>query len=379
MFMVNDTVPAVSVIIPAWNAASTLAATLHCVSAQTLRPIEIVLIDDGSTDDTLRVAHAHAQRDPRLRVFTQQNAGVADARNAALARARAPFVAGIDADDLWHPTFLEKLARALCAAGDDAVFAYANFRAVDARDQVLWSGPRYALSGRVQHRVVLANVVGNGSGLLARRDALLQIGGYERRLQHEFAAQGCEDWLVQARLAALGAVVAVPEYLVGYRQLPDAMSRDDRRMNRSWQHALQLYLGEHPELDPSVVAWAMGAVVAERAVLDLRDGQYAAGLRGVRRAFELDPQGARDAFGYAFAQQCYRLARRPVRAVWRRYAASLRREPPGKLFADCDPLADGRPVPCDLLHARIALAAGADEAVAREAASAAELARTRSA
>lgn len=93
-----------SIIIPAYNAAATIEATLNAVLSQTVPPAEILVFDDGSTDDTMRLLKAYQ---PRIKVFHQPNQGVAHARNFLCAQARGDVLAFLDADDLWHPRYLE--------------------------------------------------------------------------------------------------------------------------------------------------------------------------------------------------------------------------------------------------------------------------------
>src|SRR5689334_21096641 len=95
----------ISVVVPAYNAARTLPATAASIRAQTLQPLEVIVVDDGSADDTVAVAHALGL--PGLRVVSQANAGHAAARNTGVAEARGRYVAFVDADDLWLP---DKLA-----------------------------------------------------------------------------------------------------------------------------------------------------------------------------------------------------------------------------------------------------------------------------
>src|SRR5690349_18059587 len=92
--------PLISVVIPAYNAAAFLAPTLASVFAQDHRPIEVILVDDGSTDDTLAIARNWS---PVLRVCHQDNAGPASARNRGIAMAQGDYLAFIDADDTWLP------------------------------------------------------------------------------------------------------------------------------------------------------------------------------------------------------------------------------------------------------------------------------------
>jgi glycosyltransferase involved in cell wall biosynthesis len=91
----------VSVVIPTYNGSALLMQTLETVFAQTMGDFELVVVDDGSTDDTReRLA---GLSDPRLRIVTQQNRGIGAARNRCLEEARAPFISLLDHDDLWHP------------------------------------------------------------------------------------------------------------------------------------------------------------------------------------------------------------------------------------------------------------------------------------
>lgn len=109
----------VSVIVPAFNAGQTLAATLASIHAQSLAPAQIVVVDDGSTDDTAAIAEAGALAGSEL--IRLANSGVASAMNAGLAAARGEWVAFLDADDLWEPDCLQsQLAHVSAKPGLDA-------------------------------------------------------------------------------------------------------------------------------------------------------------------------------------------------------------------------------------------------------------------
>jgi glycosyltransferase involved in cell wall biosynthesis len=129
--------PIVSVIIPAYNAAKFVGRTLESLGAQTFAEFEAIVVDDGSNDDTADVVNEVVGRDSRFRLIRQANGGVAAARNRALAEARGRYLANLDSDDMWRPTFLERTIAALEAAGDEAVFAFAQTLWVDEQDRLL--------------------------------------------------------------------------------------------------------------------------------------------------------------------------------------------------------------------------------------------------
>ena len=111
-----------SVIVPACNAIRTLAATLAGIAAQTKPPLEVIVVDDASTDGTVEIAETFSTRLPSLRVVRQaKNGGVSRTRNTGLAASRGDLLAFLDADDLWHPTYLAKMVEALQARPDASV------------------------------------------------------------------------------------------------------------------------------------------------------------------------------------------------------------------------------------------------------------------
>jgi glycosyltransferase involved in cell wall biosynthesis len=231
------------VVIPAFNASNTLEQTLQSVSAQTYRSLEIIVVDDGSADDTASIARRYSKIDPRVQLIQKLNGGVASARNAGTHASSADFVAFIDADDLWHPTKITKQMALLTANGDDLALVYTPFRKVDISGLVLGSSRNHRVDGWVVNRHFYINFVGNGSSILVRKQVLEEIGGYSTALL-EANAQGCEDLLLQLRIALRYRFGTVPEYLVGYRLSPNNMSSNQERMLRSSLLALTMVLDE---------------------------------------------------------------------------------------------------------------------------------------
>jgi glycosyltransferase involved in cell wall biosynthesis len=207
--------PTVSVIVPAYNAGAYLGRTIRSVRDQTFADFELIIVDDGSTDDTLEVASASGVADARIRIVRQPRGGVAAARNRGLAEARAPFVANIDADDLWRPAFLERTLAALQASGSWASFAFARSLWIDPDDRVLEQQP-IPLPAELRYReLLLHNPVGNGSSALMRTSDVRACGGYDEGLVARF--QHAEDWMLQLRLSWRGPACVVDEALVLYR------------------------------------------------------------------------------------------------------------------------------------------------------------------
>jgi len=207
--------PTVSVVVPAYNAAWCIERTLRSVQAQTFTDLEVLVIDDGSTDDTADRVAATAQGDPRFRLIRQANGGVGAARNRGLAEARGRYVANLDSDDMWTPDFLTEAVASLERAGETATMAFARSFWIDRHDASL-APPPEPLARPVDYReILLYNPIGNGSSALMRRDAVVACGGWDERLPRDFGPT--EDWLLQLQLAARGAVVVMDKPLVYYR------------------------------------------------------------------------------------------------------------------------------------------------------------------
>lgn len=227
----------VSVVIPAYNAAATLPTTLCSVQAQTLRDIEILVVDDGSTDETAEIAEAAAALDTRVRVIRQENAGVAGARNAGVAVSTARWIAPLDADDLWHPEKLERQLRAAREAPWSPTFVYSWSRRIDANDRVMRDLGQPRHRGDVLLQIIASNFCHNMSAQIIDRSCLEAVGGFDSGLQAT-GAHGAEDIQMHIALAEMGPVEVAPGYLIGYRFLQGSMSSAAVRMRRSLELVL---------------------------------------------------------------------------------------------------------------------------------------------
>jgi len=241
--------PLISVIVPAYNAEPFLLTALTSAQAQTHRDLEIIIVNDGSTDDTLTIAQTAAKSDHRIRVISQDNCGVAAARNRGLAEAHGEYVAPLDADDVWHPENLALQLAALQAAGPGAAVSHAWHVVIDENAELQAVGAHIQLTKK---REILraecdGNFIGNASSTLIRREAIEQVGGYDCSLRARHG-QGCEDQALYMTLAERWDFVFVPQYLIAYRNHPLSMSKDSAQMNRSYLLALADLRRRRPDL-----------------------------------------------------------------------------------------------------------------------------------
>jgi len=193
----------ITVVTPAYNAADTIADTLRSVLEQSHRDLRLVVVDDGSTDDTAAVVARFTDR--RLSLLRQPNAGVSAARNRGMAAAQGEALLFLDADDWLAPTALAALAAALRAAVEPvaAVGGYARVEAPGAsprrRDYRLARAPRDLLPG-----LLVRNPFANGGHVLIRASAAHRAGPFRPDIAYG------EDWEFFARLALLGRFAFVP-------------------------------------------------------------------------------------------------------------------------------------------------------------------------
>lgn len=229
---------------------------------QTHRNLEVIVVDDGSTDQTGRVASSLAASDSRVRYICKENGGVASARNRGIAEARGDFIATLDADDLWYPTKLARQLERFEESGPQTALVYAWCCWIDDFGNVTGYAPPTQLEGGILPEMCLGNVVISGSNALIRREALILAGGFDESLRSK-GAQGCEDWKLYLQIARRHSIAMVPEYLIGYRVSPGSMSDDFEQMMRSRRMVEAEFVADHPEL---MIQFARGEAVLARSL-----------------------------------------------------------------------------------------------------------------
>ncbi|MCR5674549.1 MAG: glycosyltransferase [Lachnospiraceae bacterium] len=200
----------ISVIIPTYNRAGQIAASINSVLAQTYRDFEIVIVDDGSSDDT--EARVTALSDDRIRYHRlPKNGGASNARNQGVKLASCDLIAFHDSDDLWHPDKLEKqMAYWEKHPEDVLVYCALEYRDPDSGEMVSFPFsdiPRDSLHGDIYRTLLTRNTMDTPT-ILMRKDIFNQAGGFDPLYPP------LEDWELNLRIAKLGTVGYVDEPLI---------------------------------------------------------------------------------------------------------------------------------------------------------------------
>jgi glycosyltransferase involved in cell wall biosynthesis len=236
----------VSVVIPVFNGERFIGRTLDSVLSQTYQPVEVVVVDDGSTDQTPHIVEAAAARDDRIRSVRIQNSGVGAARNCGIRQARGELIAPLDADDLWHPQKLALQVEVMRNSSAKVGLVYCWSLDIDENDRIIPPIRKKCMTEGyvVEELASKNNFLENGSVPLIRRSCLDAVGGYDSCRTYT----GSEDWKLYFALAEICEFAVVPSHLVGYRRLSAGMSRNVAAMERSIKHVEKWILERSPDL-----------------------------------------------------------------------------------------------------------------------------------
>lgn len=219
---------AVSVVIPAYNYERFLAGAIASVLAQDYRSLEVIVVDDGSTDGTASVAARFAD-DGRVRYIRQENAGLSAARNTGIAAARYPFVAFLDADDRWTTGFLSAAMQAFASLGESfGIVASAHDR-IDSEEQVM-PAPKVdnARDGELTTRYFITRNRPLASSIVIRKRAFADAGLFDTGLR---SSEDRDMWI---RLTSAGyRFWFINRPLAKIRRHTGNMSKNARRMKRN--------------------------------------------------------------------------------------------------------------------------------------------------
>ena len=273
---------AVSVVIPAYNAAWCVRKAIDSVLAQDFRDFELIVVDDGSTDDTAAVLSAYGNA---IRIVHQTNGGLSNARNTGIRESRGEFVAFLDADDWWLPGKLGRQVELMCNR-PELGFSSTTARVEDPDGKLenVWACAQWQGSFLVHLFGSNADVAGSGSAVVARRELFQRVGYFDESLR---SLEDIDMWM---RLAAVADYACLEEPLTVILKRPGSMSRNLEVMREA---ALKVMKKNRPLLSESHQGgyWraCMAAIHGDYAKWRYRERNRFGALLDVVQLFRLAP------------------------------------------------------------------------------------------
>ena len=272
-----------SVIIPAYNVENYVGEAIRSVQDQTFENLEIIVIDDGSTDNTLEVLNDFKD-DPRVTLLSQENMGPSGSRNSGIRIARGQYIVCLDAVDRWAPQKAERHIAVMENNPDiDLTFSWWRMINEDGKETG-WSGkpqiPRIKLEDLIKE-----TVTGTSSNLVARKKALDSIGMFDPDLQ------AAVDTDLVLRIAQLrdGNILCIPEILIDYRLREGQITKDWRRISKNWDRVMEKVKAQHPERFSSVEKTARSGQLRYYAYLAYHSGDFPGARQCLFKALTLNP------------------------------------------------------------------------------------------
>lgn len=296
----TDTQPLVSAVVPAYNASRTVVDAVNSILTQTVGDLEVIVVDDGSQDDTADVVRSID--DPRVSLIEKQNAGASSARNAGLRAARGRYVAFLDADDLWLPSKLERQLEVL--EGNDGVYAVQSgavmvdddMRPLSVRRCRPWKDALWDV-------LMFENLPAFSSTFIADRERLLERDGFDTSLVI------LEDWELSIHAVRHWNFQSIIDPLTLYRTHPGNRSIDVPLHIEPGEKVLARLFSD-PSMPPEILARKRRVYARFYTMLAggaFRCQRWSEWIRWTGRALRTDPL----TLGYMLEMPLRRLRRRP--------------------------------------------------------------------
>jgi glycosyltransferase involved in cell wall biosynthesis len=300
--------PRVSVVIPAFNHGRYVGEAVRSALDQSYPDLEVIVIDDGSTDDTREAIRGFGDR---VRYFHQENRGLAAARNRGIGESRGDFVAFLDADDLWLPRKLERQLEVF-DRHPSVRLVYAGVFHVDCEGRVLQEiQPRHR--GTTVSQLLLDNVViGSGTTAVVPRECLKELGGFDE------CFSVCEDWELWLRIARRYELDYVDAPLAKYRLHAGNAHKNQERMKAGRLALLDKFFAD-PTLPPGlrrVRRRAYGATYTHFGFFYYSSGEFDRARMNLTQAIRICPRLLLDARVAPYVVACI-LGPRFIRAAKR--------------------------------------------------------------
>lgn len=273
--------PLVSVIVPNYNYERYLREAIDSALAQTYPHIEIIVVDDGSQDNSREILKSYGDK---IRTFVQQNAGVSAARNNGVKNCSGKYVAFLDADDVWLPQKIEKQVE-LFEREKDLGLVHVGVEEFDANGNTLKKRLE-GMSGDVSQEFLLFErpvVLGGGSGLMLPREVFDEVGGFDLNLQTS------ADWDLFYRVSRNYKLGFVPEVLLRYRMHGSNMHGNIERMEREMLYGFEKAFRENLSDLQSIKRKAYGNLHKTLAGSYFHAGKYGNFLRQSVKSLCMNP------------------------------------------------------------------------------------------
>lgn len=274
----------VSVITPTYNRAKYVGNAVSSVLAQTSTDLELIVVDDGSTDNT-RLALEPLLTDERVHYFYQENQGQAHARNFALGQARGDYIAFLDSDDLWEPNKLEKQLAAF-DAHPEADIVHGDESIIDEQGSVASLRNMKRYSGDITRYLLADNSVSITTALVKRR-CFDEMGGFDTSIG---VADDYELWL---RFSAWYRFHYEPGIVAAYRVMEDQISSDKRRRFAANETIIRRFLAQYGDrLAPADRRWGLARFYCRKARYFAGIGERKEAVASILSAYRQAPLDA---------------------------------------------------------------------------------------
>lgn len=273
--------PRVSVIVPAYNVSNYIEASLTSLKKQKLTEFEVLVVDDGSTDDTAAIVERFIEGDSRFKLLKKPNGGLSSARNHGIMHAQSDYIALLDADDLYHNEKLKSHIDLLEKRPDIGV-VYSASRAIrEDGDSTL-----ITISGKPIYKDTLLallckNFVGHGSNAVFRKIIFDEIGGFDESLR------SCEDLDYWLRITDTRKwqFLRIPKILCYYRVRPSGLSFNVTQMQQTQSRVMKAAYDRCPELVGPMIPTAKAYMFRYLARLALASGDVSSSKKFIDQAW----------------------------------------------------------------------------------------------
>lgn len=276
--------PLISVILGVRNGSNTIKETIESVLAQYFIEFELLIIDDGSDDETLNIVKNFT--DYRIKVITSEKLGQSPSRNIGIERALGEYITFIDADDLWTRDKLSEQLQVLQKNPDvDGVYSWTD--CIDESGKIVRNGSHFSVEGDVHLYLTMTNFIDTVSNPLIRRQALKDVGGFDEKLS------AAEDWDLWLRLSQKHQFSCLPRIQVFHRITANAVSANSARLERESLKVLDRAFEQLPKSMQFLKPKSLGNLyrcLTERALQPpLNPERYQCAARFINSIVENDP------------------------------------------------------------------------------------------